>query len=109
MSAGFTVFAGVRKAADGDVAVAECVKSHGAERCGGLVPVILDVTEPSTIETAHAAVSGWVAQHGQPLIAVVNNAGISGDGPIEMLSMDYIRKGTRLPVNLGHLSPMRLQ
>ena len=93
MVAGFTVFAGVRKAGDGDVAVAECVKSHGAERCGALVPVILDVTDAPTIEAAHGVVSGWVAQHGLPLIAVVNNAGISGDGPIEMLSMAYIRRG----------------
>ena len=91
MSAGFTVFAGVRKAADGDAAVAECVKSHGAERCGGLVPVILDVTEPSTIEATHAAVSGWVAQHGLPLIAVVNNAGITIGGPAECTEMHVTR------------------
>ena len=96
---GYTVFAGVRKAADGEAALAECEQSHGKAACSTLVPVILDVTKAETIESTHAMVAAWVEKHKQPLVAVVNNAGISGDGPFEMLSLDYIRRGLFLRIS----------
>lgn len=90
---GYTVFAGVRKAADGKAALAECEQSHGKAACSTLVPVILDVTKAETIESTHATVAAWVEKHKQPLVAVVNNAGITFGGPAEELPLSAYRDG----------------
>ena len=87
------MFAGVRKEADGVAAVEECVKTHGKEACSTLVPVLLDVTQESSIEAAFARVSSWVEQSGLPLIAVVNNAGITHAGPHEAVPLSKYRNG----------------
>ena len=69
------------------------MQQHSADACKTLVPVILDVTEQATIDATHAVVSTWVAEHGQPLIAVVNNAGISKEAPHELMAMKDYRNG----------------
>ena len=80
---GWTVFAGVRRAADGKALV---------EEFGDLVsPVVLDVTDPEQV----AALS---AKLPDSLDAVVNNAGIVVGGPIEGLSPDELRR--QLEVNV---------
>ena len=93
---GFTVFAGVRKAADGEAAVQECVKEHGAEAGKNLVPIILDVTKHETIDSALATVSQWVEQHKQPFVGLVNNAGISTRGVVEMTPLQGYRDSKSL-------------
>lgn len=74
----FTVFAGVRNAAD-------------EERLGaipGVAPLQLDVTDAEQIrDAAHA-----VHQSGEPLRAIVNNAGIAVPGPLEFLPVDELRR-----------------
>jgi NAD(P)-dependent dehydrogenase (short-subunit alcohol dehydrogenase family) len=71
---GFTVFAGVRKAADG-----EPLKAAGCQ------PIILDVTSETSIVAAAAQVKKELGERNQPLVAVVNNAGVSGSGlPLEL-------------------------
>ena len=90
---GFTVFAGVRKAADGEAAVQECVKQHGAEASKNFVPIILDVTKHETIDSALATVSQWVEQHKQPFVGLVNNAGISKGGTVELAPLSSFRDG----------------
>ena len=70
---GFTVFAGVRKVADG-----EPLKAAGCR------PIILDVTSEASIIAAAAEVKKQLGDN-QPLVAVVNNAGVSGSGlPLEL-------------------------
>lgn len=85
---GHQVFAGVRKQADAD-ALAEKVS-------GRLVPVIVDVTEPSQITAAAAIVEEHV--RGTGLHGLVNNAGIATGGPLEHLSLDRLRD--QLEVNV---------
>lgn len=69
---GFTVYAGVRKPADGD-ALGPAV-----------TPLLLDVTDPGQIADA-------VARIGH-LDAVVNNAGVGVTGPVECVPLDVLRR-----------------
>jgi NAD(P)-dependent dehydrogenase (short-subunit alcohol dehydrogenase family) len=85
--AGFAVFAGVRK--DGD---ADSLRAEGSER---LQPVILDVTDETTIATTRERIEEVT---GGRLAGLVNNAGIGVGGPIEALSLDDVRD--QLEVNV---------
>ncbi|MFZ5818106.1 MAG: SDR family NAD(P)-dependent oxidoreductase [Bacillota bacterium] len=85
---GFQVFAGVRKAADG-----EALRAKGSQR---LTPVILDVTDPGQIAAARALVERSIGE--APLVGLVNNAGIALAGPLEFLPLDDLR--LQLEVNL---------
>lgn len=69
------VYAGVRKLSDGEALAAEDSR---------IVPVLLDVTNPDHI----AALDGVLPTD---LTAVVNNAGIVADGPVELLDLDTLR------------------
>lgn len=87
---GFHVLAGVRRAADAQALVAE-----------GLEPVILDITEESNV----AAIADRVARDPlrRPLRALVNNAGIAINAPVETLPIAEWRK--QFEVNLfGHIA-----
>jgi NAD(P)-dependent dehydrogenase (short-subunit alcohol dehydrogenase family) len=90
---GFHVLAGVRREADADALVAD-----GLE---GLEPRILDIT----VESDVAAIADRVANDPQrrPLRALVNNAGIAINAPVETLPMAEWRK--QFEVNLfGHIA-----
>lgn len=82
---GYRVFAGVRRDSDGE--------SLRRETAGALVPLLLDVTRPEAIEAAAAR----CADAGG-LDALVNNAGITVAGPLELLPMEEIRR--QFEVNL---------
>ena len=69
---GFEVFAGVRRPQDAQSLVAQSV--------GHLVPLILDVTRPDTIEAALARVQAHTQGR---LNALINNAGVAFSGPLE--------------------------
>jgi len=77
-SEGFTVFAGVRNAAD----------SHRLDAIPGVVPLQLDVTDTEQIREAAQV----VRQSGKRLRGVVNNAGIAVPGPLEFLPVDELRR-----------------
>lgn len=78
---GHRVFAGVRRAEDGERLIAE-----GGER---VVPVRLDVTDDEQV----AAALGEVAEAtGGRLDGVVNNAGIAVGGPLEFLPLGDFRR-----------------
>jgi len=79
---GFRVFAGVRKAADG-----EALKQQAPE---SLTPMALDVTDPSSIAAAAAAVGDEIG--GAGIAGLVNNAGIVVAGPLEFLPLGELRK-----------------
>lgn len=85
---GFHMLAGVRREKDAD-----------ALRAEHLEPVTLDITEPEQI----AALAARVDSDPRPLRALVNNAGIAVNAPVETLPMDDWRR--QFEVNLfGHIA-----
>jgi NAD(P)-dependent dehydrogenase (short-subunit alcohol dehydrogenase family) len=86
---GFRVFACVRRIGDGAT-----VKDNAS---GRLTPLMVDVTDPESIERARLAVTQAIAKNGA-VLSLVNNAGVILGGPLEFLSPDDLRK--ELEVNL---------
>ncbi|OZM74360.1 dehydrogenase [Amycolatopsis antarctica] len=85
---GFHVLAGVRRDQDAD-----------AIRSPGIEPVILDITEPEQV----AALVARVAEDERTLHALVNNAGIQVNAPVETMPMAQWRRV--FEVNLfGHIA-----
>ncbi|GAA1901021.1 SDR family NAD(P)-dependent oxidoreductase [Streptantibioticus ferralitis] len=85
---GFHVLAGVRRDRDAD-----------ALRAPGVEPVILDITQPDHI----AELAARVGSQTGALRALVNNAGISVNAPVEALPLDEWRR--LFEVNLfGHVA-----
>lgn len=87
-SLGFNVFAGVRKQADAD-----SLRAQASER---LTPVIIDVTDEASIESAVAEVKSAVGERG--LVGLFNNAGIGVGGPLEFVPVEELRR--QMEVNL---------
>ncbi len=73
-AAGWTVYAGVRRTADGERLASSCP--------GDVRPIELDVTVGEQIAAAVERIGGDVGR----LDGLVNNAGIGVGGPVEMLS-----------------------
>ena len=85
---GFHVLAGVRRDRDADTI-----------RAAGVEPILLDITEPARV----AALAARVAADPRPLHALINNAGIQVNGPVEALPMEQWR--WVFEVNLfGHIA-----
>lgn len=88
--------AGVRKEADG-----QRLKSQASDR---LTPIIVDVTDASQIDAAVKTVGAAVGATG--LQGLVNNAGVSVNGPLEYLTSEDLRK--QLEVNvIGQIAVTR--
>jgi len=87
---GYLVLAGVRRDIDGDRIRAE-----------GIEPVLLDITEPDHIRSLAARIAN---DPGKRLLrAVVNNAGIEINAPVEVLPLELWR--AQFDVNLfGHIA-----
>lgn len=83
---GWTVYAGVRKEADGDE-----LRRRGSTK---LTPVILDVTDQRQINAAAKQIESECGR----LDGLVNNAGIGRGGPLEYLELDEWR--AQLEVNV---------
>jgi NAD(P)-dependent dehydrogenase (short-subunit alcohol dehydrogenase family) len=93
--AGWHVYAGVRKEQDGAALVAEL----GDDASGRIEPLLLDITDAE-------AVARLVDLLPAQLDAVVNNAGIAVDGPVESLTGERLRE--QFEVNLfGHVAVTR--
>jgi len=87
---GFHVLAGVRTSRDADA-----LRAHNIE------PVMLDITIPKHIENLAARVTADSQK--RPLRALVNNAGIEINAPVEVLPLDLWR--SQFEVNLfGHVA-----
>ena len=78
---GFQVFAGVRRSEHG-----EALRRQASER---LTPILLDVTDPRSIEAAVRSVADELG--GRALAGLVNNAGIDIAGPLETSSIAEVR------------------
>jgi NAD(P)-dependent dehydrogenase (short-subunit alcohol dehydrogenase family) len=85
---GYRVFAGVRKASDG-----EALRARAA---GSLEPLLVDVTDAAQVHEAARTVERALA--GAPLVALWNNAGITVNGPLEFVPLDDLRR--QLEVNV---------
>ena len=84
---GFRVFAGVRKEADG-----QALKKEASEK---LTPTLLDVTDGDSIVSAVKEITKETAGK---LFGLVNNAGVSLNGPLELIPVSDIK--TLLDVNV---------
>ena len=78
---GYRVFAGVRKEADGQALVDEAF--------GKLTPILLDVTDYDSIAAAVRTVTDATSAR---LFGLVNNAGLSLNGPLELVPSPEIKK-----------------
>ncbi|MDZ8237966.1 MAG: SDR family NAD(P)-dependent oxidoreductase [Nostoc sp. ChiQUE01a] len=78
---GYQVFAGVRTEKD-----AESLKQAAS---GNLTPIIMDITKAEEIKSATEFVSLAVGDEG--LFALINNAVVAVDGPLECIPIDDIR------------------
>ena len=85
---GYRVFAGVRKQEDAD--------SLAAEAGAGLTPLFVDVTDDESIVSAAAQVQSTLGDQG--LDALVNNAGISVSGPLELIPVAQLERQLRVNV-----------
>lgn len=85
---GFQVFAGVRKAVDG-----EALKRKASHQ---LMPILIDVTDSTSIKSAAEIVTEAIG--GVGLAGLVNNAGIAVAGPLEFLPIVDLRE--QLEVNV---------
>jgi NAD(P)-dependent dehydrogenase (short-subunit alcohol dehydrogenase family) len=81
---GFDVLAGVRREGDG-----EAVRELSPQR---IEPIVLDVTVPEQVEAARARVQET------GLAGLVNNAGVTVQGPVEFVDLDDFRR--QMEVNL---------
>lgn len=81
---GFRVFAGVRKASDG-----EALRQKTSER---LTPLIMDVTDQASVVAAANSIDR------KEISGLVNNAGIAVSAPVELIPLDKLRE--QLEVNL---------
>ena len=78
---GFRVYAGVRKTAD-----AQALKNESSEQCQ---PVFLDVADQTSIKDA---VESIASETNGNLYGLVNNAGLSLNGPLELLPFADIQQ-----------------
>lgn len=78
---GYQVFAGVRTEKD-----AESLKQAAS---GNLTPIIMDITKAEEIKSALEFVSLAIGDEG--LFALINNAYVGVDGPLECIPIDDIR------------------
>ncbi|WBU36906.1 SDR family NAD(P)-dependent oxidoreductase [Homoserinibacter sp. YIM 151385] len=87
---GFHVLAGVRRDDD-----AEAISAEGIE------PIRLDVTDPADVAALRARVDA--DPHSRPLRAIINNAAIEINAPVEVLPLEIWRR--QFEVNLfGHIA-----
>ncbi|HEY7486482.1 MAG TPA: SDR family oxidoreductase [Streptosporangiaceae bacterium] len=84
--AGWHVFAGVRRYADGEKLRA----SVPDRRTGGVTPLLMDVTDTATVEEAATQVARVVGDEG--IAGLVNNAGIGVAWPMEAVPAAELRR-----------------
>jgi len=78
---GFRVFAGVRRKTDGQALLEDASDK--------LIPILLDVTDDDSISTAVKSIADATAGK---LFGLVNNAGLSLNGPLELVPVPEIKK-----------------
>jgi NAD(P)-dependent dehydrogenase (short-subunit alcohol dehydrogenase family) len=87
---GYTVFAGVRKVADGDA-----IRRDGGDH---IIPMQVDVTDHDAVAAAARTVAAELRARGESLFALVNNAGIGLAAPLEFQPLADIRSAFEINV-----------
>ncbi|KAK9763681.1 hypothetical protein K7432_009423 [Basidiobolus ranarum] len=94
---GYTVLAGIRNQEEGE-SLEELTKRVFLEedlgvvkRSGKIIPVILNLSAPSTILSAKQFISNTLKELGIPLIALINNSGVNSSLPNELMCHAYIK------------------
>lgn len=90
---GWRVFAAVRKKSD--------AKKLTDESAGKITPVIMDIVDYESVKKAAKIMEGLLA--GTGLDALFNNAGISVQGPMEIVPLEMFEQQFRVNV-FGHLA-----
>jgi NAD(P)-dependent dehydrogenase (short-subunit alcohol dehydrogenase family) len=85
---GYIVFAGVRKDADADALRSDAAKGPYP---ANMRPIILDVTNRTSIDLAAAEVTREIQALKLNLIGLVNNAGVTRELPLELQTDENIR------------------
>ncbi|KAJ1939065.1 hypothetical protein FBU59_004244, partial [Linderina macrospora] len=57
---------------------------------GTIIPVILDVSDKQSIDDAFDKVSEELEKRGIPLVGLVNNAGVTASGPMDIAATNFI-------------------
>ena len=73
-------------------------------RAGKVIPVIMDVTDDSSVDMALKRIQTLLTEENFPFVALINNAGISASGPMETASPDFIDRSFAV----NYLGPLRL-
>lgn len=92
-ASGFQVFAGIRNASDGEM----LQRTISAK----ITPVLLDITDATSVATAVATITQAVGNTG--LSGLVNNAGFIVEGPVELIPMTEVRRQFEVNV-IGHIA-----
>ncbi|KAJ2549638.1 hypothetical protein EV175_004373 [Coemansia sp. RSA 1933] len=74
----------------GKGSTANGVVEGSSDGLGAIVPVLLDVASSESIDQAYARVAGELKARGIPLVGVVNNAGVTAFGPMDMSAPAFI-------------------
>lgn len=89
----FTVFATVRSQEHADKLINEAKKNLKIiESKGNLIPIQMDICRPETIVAARTQVGSELKTRGLQLLGIVNNAGISESGVVELMSQESLRR-----------------
>ncbi|KAJ2660264.1 hypothetical protein IW148_003862 [Coemansia sp. RSA 1199] len=63
---------------------------HSTSMAGAIIPVILDVASSDSVDQAYERVANELRQRRIPLAAVVNNAGVTAFGPMDISAPAFI-------------------
>ncbi|KAJ2442155.1 hypothetical protein GGF42_007053 [Coemansia sp. RSA 2424] len=79
-----------RHAADHPQAPAVRTEENVSDGAGCIIPVILDVVSSDSVDRAYARVTEELERRNIPLVGVVNNAGVTAFGPMDMSAPSFI-------------------
>ncbi|KAJ1677678.1 hypothetical protein EV182_005660, partial [Spiromyces aspiralis] len=74
------------------------------ERAGKIIPVIMDVTDDASVDQALEKIQERLVEEDIPLVALINNAGVSASGLMETASPRFIDES----FSVNYLGPLRL-
>ncbi|PIA17486.1 NAD(P)-binding protein [Coemansia reversa NRRL 1564] len=87
-SYGYTVFAGVRSWEDAHTQKTDALPNNTL--VGAVIPVILDVASSDSVDQAYEQVTAQLSHCQIPLVAVINNAGITAFAPMDISTPAFV-------------------